>query len=279
MAQFTFNKRPEGTIEVFQDGKKIATGSEKFARTNYGYTGDLTLPTQPTQPTQTLPDTGQPSNNLLTFRDTLSKVTDLARNKRNASFLKFAMPFRGTVSASDFSSILGNLNRASEKFTSNVLERSIPEKRENTFTQRFVGNDLIEFELDPQGKVIGQETITSKGGGQVDIPEFDQFVDDFIQTPEGQQLISQVEQERGQSLLPEERKSSVKDMLKDIYSEAVRQAAGVEEFSSTEKKKLEQAGLIGATRQEQLDFLFQKQSGVGEIDCTLPENEFNFACL
>ena len=125
--QFTFKKTPDGNIEVSQDGKRIATTSEKFARTKYGYTGDLTLPTE-AQPAQTLPDTGEPSNNLLTFRDTLSKVTDLARNKRNQSFLKFAMPFRGTTAASDFSGILSNLNRASERFTTEATERLLPDE-------------------------------------------------------------------------------------------------------------------------------------------------------
>ena len=44
------------------------------------------------------------------------------------------MPHRGTVASSDFNSILSNLNRASEQFTSEATERLLPEEEEATKT-------------------------------------------------------------------------------------------------------------------------------------------------
>ena len=80
----------------------------------------------------TLPQQDREPNHLLDFKDTLSQVTDLARNKRNETSLKFMSPFRGTVAASDFSSILANLNRASERFTTEAIERLLPDTTDLT---------------------------------------------------------------------------------------------------------------------------------------------------
>jgi len=119
--------------------------------------GDLSsLPSLTPSPEKTLPESS-PSN-LLSFKDVLFKATNLAREKRNAlslSFMSSVAP-SGTMAASDFNSILGNMNTASEKF--------IEEKTKgNTFKQMFVGDDLMEYELDPSGKVVGSGTkITSK---------------------------------------------------------------------------------------------------------------------
>lgn len=129
----TFNKTGDGNIEVFEDGKRVSTTTEKNARETLGYTGELTLPDTATNPT--LPQGNEESNPLLTFKDTISKITDLARNKRNKTSLEFMMPFQGTTAASDFSSILGNLNRASERFTTEATERLLPDEQTNIRSQ------------------------------------------------------------------------------------------------------------------------------------------------
>jgi len=120
--------------------------------------GDLSsLPSLSNTPEKTLPESS-PSN-LLSFKDVLSKATDLAREKRNAlslSFMSSVAP-SGTMAASDFNSILGNMNTASEKF--------IEEKTKGTqskFELRNVGKDLMEFELDASGKVIKHRVVVSE---------------------------------------------------------------------------------------------------------------------
>src|SRR3990167_7406871 len=127
--------------------------------------GDLSslpslTPSLTPSPEKTLPESS-PSN-LLSFKDVLSKATDLAREKRNAlslSFMSSVAP-SGTMAASDFNSILGNMNTASEKFTTDLLEEKT---KGNTFKQIFVGDNLMEYELDPSVKVVGNGTkITSK---------------------------------------------------------------------------------------------------------------------
>ena len=117
-------------VTIIKDGKKVTveeTSPGLFGRLGYEYVsaGDLTLPSteEITQDRMTLPQQDREPNPLLDFKDTLSQVTDLARNKRNQTSLEFMSPFRGTVAASDFSSILANLNRASEGFTTEAIER------------------------------------------------------------------------------------------------------------------------------------------------------------
>lgn len=109
--------------------------------------------------TKPLPD-GEP-NNLLTFKETLSKVTNLAKEKRNALSLEFMAPFQGTMMASDFSSILGNLNRASDTFTEDIT-KDIFKGQETKYELRNVGDDLMEFELDAKGKVKKSRVVVSK---------------------------------------------------------------------------------------------------------------------
>ena len=111
-------------------------------------------PATPATP-ETLPS-GEP-NNLLTFKETLSKVTNLAREKRNALSLEFMMPFQGIAPASDFNSILSNLNRASDTFAQDILKQTQPK-----YELRNVGDDLMEFELDASGKVKGSRVVVSK---------------------------------------------------------------------------------------------------------------------
>ena len=59
----------------------------------------------------------------LSFADTLDAAVSLARKNRNASSLDMMKPFQGTVAASDFNSILGNLNAASYKTSSDLIKR------------------------------------------------------------------------------------------------------------------------------------------------------------
>ncbi len=96
---------------------------------------------------------GVPSN-LLTFKDTLSAVVNLAKQNRNQNSVNLMTPFRGTVAASDFNSILGNMNQASNTFTQDLL-KSEAEKITPTFKTEQIGDALYQYQVDPTGKIVG----------------------------------------------------------------------------------------------------------------------------
>lgn len=80
------------------------------------------MPQTPTGLTE-LPKGGGAASPLLSFADSLDAAVNLARKSRNKSSLDMMKPFQGTVAASDFNSILGNLNAASDKTSSNLLKQ------------------------------------------------------------------------------------------------------------------------------------------------------------
>lgn len=102
--------------------------------------------------------------------------------------------------------------------------------------------------------------------GGIDIPNFDDFVDEFMQTEQGQESIRLIEEQRRQTLTPEARKRALEEELRDLYNQTVSELTPKEEFTATEKKKLEQAGLLNASRQEQLDYLYGKTGSGGDIN-------------
>lgn len=79
------------------------------------------LPTGPT-PAPALPD-GKPSP-ILEFANGLEQAVQLARTKRNKSSLDIMAPYRGTAAASDFNGILGDLNTASDKTSSDLIKKA-----------------------------------------------------------------------------------------------------------------------------------------------------------
>lgn len=60
---------------------------------------------------------------VLSFADALDEAVNLARKKRNESSLGMMDKFSGTLAASDFNQILGNLNKASDDRTQKLIER------------------------------------------------------------------------------------------------------------------------------------------------------------
>ena len=86
---FTFRKTPSGTVEVFENGKRISTTTPENAKSSFGFKDELTLPDTSTQPVDlSLPQDGetqQPAGGLLGFKDTISKISDLARQKKKCN--------------------------------------------------------------------------------------------------------------------------------------------------------------------------------------------------
>jgi hypothetical protein len=144
-------------------------------------TGQPTIPTAPITPetpaTPTLPQ-NQPTNNLLEFKNTMSQVVNLARDKRNELMLKFmgSVAPSGTMAASDFSSILSNLNRASdittEDITKNIVEQQTPvydtitddagniyQVQQDPLTKKIIGKPELIFKGEPSTKETPEEKL------------------------------------------------------------------------------------------------------------------------
>ena len=111
----------------------------------------------------TLPSGGGGSA-LLSFADSLDAAVNLARKSRNASSLEMMKPFQGTVAASDFNSILGGLNAASDKTSENLIKR-VTEASEgidssDVYTTVNDNGDVSAFH-----KVTGEPLWSQKGVG------------------------------------------------------------------------------------------------------------------
>lgn len=108
----------------------------------------------------TLPQTNAPANNLMTFKDTLSQAIDLAKQNRNRQAAQFMTPLQGTVAASDFNSILSNLNQASNTVTQDALKGAIKETTPTYKTEQ-IGDSLYQYQVDATGKIIGRPTVVA----------------------------------------------------------------------------------------------------------------------
>ena len=104
---------------------------------------------QTTTGATTPPATGG-SGGLVGFKESLAQVTQLAKEKRNKLSLEFMTPFRGTVAASDFNSILSNLNTASDTTIKDAAKAATP-----TYKTDQVGSDLYQYQIDANGKIVG----------------------------------------------------------------------------------------------------------------------------
>src|SRR3990167_225260 len=108
-----------------------------------------------------LPDAQQ--SPLLSFADTLKSAVNLARQKRNASSLGIMAPFQGTVAASDFNSILSNLNRASDTTAQDLIETATERLTPDIITQLDAAGNLNGID-----KMTGDVVWTAKGVGKPD---------------------------------------------------------------------------------------------------------------
>ena len=114
------------------------------------------------------------------------------------------------------------------------------------------------------GEEIKQSIKDGKGKIEVDIIPFEEFIAELQETGEESKYVDGkfVLGRGGMTFAPE----TVKQYRK-AYDEEVRrirdEALEVEEFTKTQKQKLENAGLLGASREEQLRFLFGKEKEEG----------------
>lgn len=183
MPQYTFQN--QGTnVAVFQDGKQIATTTPDNAKQQFGYAGQSSLPplsgtptipnqaspSLPTAPTAlaaplTLPQSTAQQSPLLSFANTLNQAVDLAKQHRNESSLSLMQPLQGTVAASDFGSILGNLNQASDKTATDLITQAT-KLNTPSYDTVTIGGDLYQVQKDSTGQIVGSpKKILSGAGG------------------------------------------------------------------------------------------------------------------
>ena len=228
----------QGYIE--RDGQRYALGSPEATNLLLSEGG---LPSIPTTPP------GQNPSGLLSFKDTISQVVNLAKEKRNASSLEFMAPHRGTVAASDFTGVLGNLNKASDTFAQDAIKNKLEADADKNLVSETIGN--FEVLLDGTGKVIATRS-REKGKGS-DSPGKKIVVPG---APTFEAYVKAAEQVARMSFAPEARTE-----LKKQYDEAYT-TTDTSDLTDTETRKLEQAGLLNASRKEQLDFLYSKDDEI-----------------
>lgn len=159
------------TVTIIKDGKPATvdeTTPGLFGRLGYQYADTPTgLPQLPQggggQQEPSLPSSGGGSP-LLSFASSLDAAVNLARQKRNKTFVGDIMgPMRGTVKASDFNDILGNFNAASDSTTKDLLKRATDVTNPDIITATSDNGDVHGID-----KATGKVVWTAPGVGNKD---------------------------------------------------------------------------------------------------------------
>lgn len=140
MATFNYIKQDGsmGTVEAADSSAALrALPSDANPHSGVMPAGQLSG-TQAQVPNQNTSTAGTPSvqsgttGSLSSFADALSQVTNFAKQKRNASSLGLMEPYRGTLTAGDFSSILSNINRSSDTTASELSKNALEAQQPDT---------------------------------------------------------------------------------------------------------------------------------------------------
>lgn len=119
-----------------------------------------------------LDETGKPADTelpadspskLLTFVQATQRATALARQARNKTALATTGKAYPEGILPNFGSILGELNNASDSFAEDLTTQLDDALKgdEAKYEMRTVGRQLIQFELGPNGEVLGQKVIAT----------------------------------------------------------------------------------------------------------------------
>ena len=115
-------------------------------------TGATPAPTtEPTLPQAS--DTGS----LVGFKDNMARVMTLAEAKRNDLLKQFMMPFKGTMQASDFTSLFDNFANQSDLSNKTMLEKLIPKPDTQIITETDASGRTTAVTIDKNtGKVVNK---------------------------------------------------------------------------------------------------------------------------
>jgi hypothetical protein len=240
-------------------------------------------PSLPQGPTPTASPYQLPSSqgksSILEFANTLDQAVNLAKQNRNKTSLDIMKPHRGTVAASDFNSILGNINAASDSRSSDLTEQalSLSEESSSGGGKLFTSGTLtLTPDEDKEILNILQTGTTNTGTKYGNERGADGYVDPRVYL----NLLDIWRQNGGQvsdftgKYPPRDyinpKNAWIKGELESrnvAWNPAGKEpsSGGSGGFSTTQKLKLEQAGLLNADRQKQLDFLFDDDPYAGLI--------------
>lgn len=101
---------------------------------------------------------------LTDFANALDQATSLAKQKRNALSLGMMMPSQGTLMASDFNSILGNLNNAGDNRASQLTDRALEAATPKPYTYGTAtdnSGNMYQVQYDENGMMIGQQLLSA----------------------------------------------------------------------------------------------------------------------
>lgn len=129
---------------------------------------------------------------------------------------------------------------------------------------------ISEADTFAEAATIASPYIAGGGGGDddyvpVSIPAYDEFVIEYLGTEAGKAAQQQIESAAKKNFTPEQliielkNNPSIRATYDSTVAKVQAQSAGkATKFTDVEKKKLEQAGLLNAPRQAQLDHLYGK---------------------
>lgn len=250
----------------------------------------LTLPSLPQQ---------QPQGDLTQFLTTMDSVLSLAKEKRNAlgtNLVNGAFP-AGTLRASDFGGVLSNLNASSGTTVNDLLDIYKTQKTNDTQTVQDnytntvnAAKDKYNADLNTYNAAVKASTTstgeTLKSGALTYSPT--DFKADAGQLNASRGSDGYVDPSIYQSLYtawlgngglpqdflkaypPEYYVNPANTWLPKILMPKTAASGTSNGYTPTEQRKLEQAGLSGASRQQQLDFLYGQDSVAGQIDSLFP---------
>lgn len=177
------------TIEAI----KAANDSSLPSLPSIGNTGNTpTLsPVPTTEPT--LPATSD-TGSLVGFKDNMARVMSLAEAKRNDLLKQFMMPFKGTMQASDFTSLFNDFTTQSDQSNKTILEKLIPKPDMQIITETDASGRTTAITIDKNtGKTINKTDLGVIGkpttnNTKITGEELKQFINKQIATPDFQKL-------------------------------------------------------------------------------------------
>lgn len=121
-----------------------------------------------------LPPVQSQAGSLSAFADALDAAVGRAKQQRNQLIGNVMEPQQGTLMASDFNSIIGNLNNASANFSTGLVNRAMDAATPQFQTMNVPGVGLVEYQMDSLGQITGQRVVAPEQAQPYQATTFEQ---------------------------------------------------------------------------------------------------------
>lgn len=143
---------PQERPNLYPQGAPANIGTPELTLPGMSATGN----TPTTTPAPTLPTTSD-TGSLVGFKDNMARVMSLAEAKRNDLLKQFMMPSKGTMQASDFTSLFDNFTTQSDLSNKTILEKLIPKPDTQIITETDASGRTTAITFDKNtGKVVNK---------------------------------------------------------------------------------------------------------------------------